>query len=432
MTRPATDAPAYAEEAVLGGLMARNEAFHDVASLLAAEQFTSPLRRRLWTAIRDRILAGEPADAVTLMDALPNDADAVMELAATATTGGSVDVYAELVRENWRMREAAGIGQRLLAGARDRDPGSVNEAIAALLSLNAEVTEHEFTGKQILQMAFEVTERAFANGGQLPGITTGLRELDEILGGWHDSDLTIIGGRPAMGKTAFMLGLAESAAGSGARVGIFSAEQPAEQIGIRRASLASRVSAAAIRSGNIHDEDWPKITAGITATRDRAVWVYDRPAVTLDELVGVARKWKHAHGIQILFVDYAQRITVPRADRITEVSLVARGLKNLARDLQIPVISLAQVVKGVDTRNDKRPTAGDLANSDELTREADQILMLYRDEVYNRETHDRGIAEVLIEKNRHGPTGFKRFRFQAETMAFEDLRSDPLEWDQAA
>lgn len=419
---PGINHPAHAEDAVLAGVLARNEAFHDVSALLTAEQFTSPLRQRLWSAIRDAMLAGEPADAVTLMDALPDDAGEILALASNAITGGTVLAHAELVRENWRMREAAGIGQRLLMGARGRDADSVNEAISALMALNAEVAEHEFTGKQILQMAFDVTSAAYQNGGLLPGITTGLAALDELLGGWHDSDLTIIGGRPAMGKTSFLLGLAEAAAGAGYRVGVFSAEQPAEQIGIRRASLASGVSATAIRSGQVQDEDWSKITAGIKQTRDRAMWIYDRSAITLDELVGVARKWKHTYGVQIIFIDYAQRITVPRADRITEVSQVARGLKNLARDLQVPVVSLAQVVKGVDSRNDKRPNAGDLANSDELTREADQILMLYRDEVYNRETSDPGIAEVLVEKNRHGPTGYKKLRFDGATMAFSDLR----------
>ncbi len=424
MAAPMTS-PTHAEDAVLAGVLARNEAFHDVSSLLTAEQFTSPFRQRLWSAIRDAMLAGEPADAVSLMDALPNDAAEILELAANAITGGTVQAHAELVRENWRMREAAGIGQRLLMGAKGRDPESVNEAISALMALNADVAEHEFTGKQILQMAFDITSAAFHNGGLLPGITTGLRDLDGILGGWHKSDLSIIGGRPAMGKTAFMLGLAESAAGAGHKVGVFSAEQPAEQIGIRRAALASAVSATSIRSGQIQNEDWAKITAGIKKTRDRSLWVYDRSAITLDELVGIARKWKHTYGVEVIFIDYAQRITVPRADRITEVSQVARGLKNLARDLQIPVVSLAQVVKGVDQRTDKRPTAGDLANSDELTREADQILMLYRDEVYNRETQNAGIAEVLIEKNRHGPTGYKRLRFDGSTMAFTDLGRGP-------
>lgn len=422
--------PAFAEEAVLGGVMANNTAFHDVAAVIAADHFTSPFRQRLWGAIRDRILGGEPADAVTISEALPDDAAEVWDIVGTTVTGGTVPVYAGIVRENWRRREAAGIAQRLLSGARGGEEGAVDAAIASLLALNSTVTEHEFTGRQVLQMAFDVALEAHQNGGRLPGIGTGLFELDEILGGWHKSDLTIIGGRPAMGKTAFMLGLAEASAEAGIRTGVFSAEQPAVQIGIRRTSLASGVGAATIRSGQFHDTDWPKVSNGFRDARDRPMWIYDRSAVTLDELVGVSRKWKHAHGIEILFVDYAQRITVPGADRITEVSQVARGLKNLARDLQIPVVALAQVVKGVDQRPDKRPNAGDLANSDELTREADQILMLYRDEVYNRDSQDRGYAEILIEKNRHGPTGFKRVAFIPETMRFASLERS--EWRDVA
>ncbi|KGM54186.1 helicase DnaB [Lysobacter arseniciresistens ZS79] len=415
--------PSHAEEAVLGGLIVNNEAFHDVAPLLSADHFTSPFRRRLWVAIRDRVLAGEEADVITLAEALPDDTSDIFDLAANAYTGRTTPIYAAIIRDNWRRREAAGIAQRLLAGARDAELGAVDAAIADLMALSASMVEHEFTGKQALSMAFTQAEEANRNGGLLPGITTGLRELDSILGGWHDSDLTIIGGRPAMGKTAFLLGLVEAAADTGVPVGLISAEQPTLQIGVRRMALASGVGAAAIRAGNFHEEDWAKLADGMARAKERPMWIYDRSAVTLDELVGVARKWKHQYGIRVLFVDYAQRITVPGADRITEVAAVARGLKNLARDLQIPVVSLAQVVKGVDTRPDKRPTAGDLANSDELTREADQILMLYRDEVYHRDSPDRGIAEILIEKNRHGPTGYKRVAFKGETMRFADPAS---------
>lgn len=422
--------PAYAEEAVLGGLMANNAAFHDVATLLTEDSFTSPFRRRLWCAIRDRLRAGEPADMVTVMEALPDDASEVMDLASTATTGGTVSVYAGIVRGNWRRREAATIAQRLLAGARDSDDGAVDAAIGALLALNATVTDHEFTGKQLLTMAFNEAEEASRNGGRLPGITTGLQTLDEVLGGWHNGDLSIVGARPAMGKTAFMLGLAEAASAAGFVTGVFSAEQPAIQLGLRRMSLASGVPASRIRNGNFEDEDFSKLHAGVKATVDRPLHVYDRSAVTLDEMIGVSRKWKHSHGVQILFVDYAQRITVPGADRVTEVSQVARGLKNLARDLDVPVVALAQVVKGVDSRPDKRPNAGDLANSDELTREADQILMLYRDEVYYRDSQRPGTAEILIEKNRHGPTGFRELAFLAETMKFADLAGDG--WRDAA
>lgn len=413
--------PTFAEDAVLGGLLLANDRLHDVAPLLAAEHFTSPKRARLFSIIRDRVLAGEPADAVTVGEIDPALFDEAMDLATNTPGATQVVAYAGIVRDNWRRREAVQIGLELVQGAKAGESEAVDAAVSRLMALSATVTDCEFTGKQAMHQAWRVVEEAHANGGMLPGITTGLSALDEILGGFHDSDLTVVGARPAMGKTAFLGGLAEAAANAGKRPGVISAEQPAVQLALRRLSMVSSVAASRLRAGKVDDEDWAALQAGIAKAIQRDMWIYDRSAVTLDELVSIARKWKHTHDIGILFIDYAQRIRVPKADRITEVSEVARGMKNLARDLNIPVVSLAQVVKGVDQRVDKRPTAGDLANSDELTREADQILMLYRDEVYNHASPDKGIAEVLIEKNRHGPTGFKKLAFLGETMRFADL-----------
>lgn len=413
--------PAFAEDAVIGGLLLDNARLHDVAPLLSVDHFTDAGRRAMYAAIRDRVLAGEDADTVTVGELLPDLFDRLLELANNTPGSSAVLTYASIVRDNWRRREAVKVGTSLISAARNGEDGAVDSAIGALMALNATATECEYTGKQSLQMAMKEVKAAYENGGILPGITTGLSALDDILGGWHDSDLIIIGARPAMGKTALMGCMAEAAAIAGKRPGIVSAEQPVVQLGLRRLSAESNVGAAHLRAGRFEDEDWASLTAAIAKAIPREMWIYDRSAVTLDELVGVARKWKHAHDIGVLFIDYAQRITVPGADRITEVSQVARGLKNLARDLQIPVISLAQVIKGVDSREDKRPHAGDLANSDELTREADQILMLYRDQVYNFETQDKGVAEILIEKNRHGPTGPKRVAFLEKTMRFADL-----------
>lgn len=416
--------PAFAEEAVLGGLLLDNSRLHDVASLLSSSHFTSQARARLYTLIRDRVLAGEPADAVTIGEIEPSLFDSALSLAGSTPGGSQVVSYAEIVRSNWRRREAAQIGLRLAAEARDGNESAVEQAVAELMQLSAEVTDCEMTGKAAMRRAWGLVEAAHVGGGALPGITTGLRALDEILGGLHDSDLIVIGGRPAMGKTAFLGGLIEAAAAAGRRPGVISAEQPAEQLALRRLAMVSRVDAAKLRSGKFDDEDWAQMSHGMSRAVTRDMWIYDRSAVTLDELTSVARKWKHQHDIGALYIDYAQRIRVPGADRISEVAEVARGLKNLARDLGIPVVALAQVVKGVEQRPDKRPNAGDLANSDELTREADQILMLYRDEVYNRDSRDKGTAEVLIEKNRHGPTGFKRVAFLKEVMAFVDFARD--------
>lgn len=412
----------FAEEGLLGGLLLKNELFHEVAPKLSAAHFTSGFRSRVWEVIRDRILAGDPVDAVTVAEDFPQESEAVIDLAMGTFTAANVTTYAGIVHENWRRREAVGIAARLMSAAREGQDGAVDAAIGSLLALNASVTEHEFTGKQMMAMAWAAVEQAHQNGGKLPGITTGLTALDDILGGFHNSDLTVIGARPAMGKTALMMGMAEAAAASGKRVGVVSAEQPALQLGLRRLSLTSGVAATRMRNGSFDEEDWGRMGAQLAQASARHMWVLDRSAVTLDELVGTARKWKHQHGIEILFVDYAQRIRVPGAERITEVSEVARTLKDIGRTLDVPVVSLAQVKAAVDSRtNDKRPNAGDLANSDELTREADQILMLYRDEVYNRDTQKQGVAEILIEKNRHGPVGFKEVRFNGETMRFSDL-----------
>lgn len=422
----------YAEDAVLNGVMANNDAFHDISGTIGIDQFTTPFRKRLWAAIKDRILSGEPADIVTLMEALPEDADGIHDLFTTMAHGSSVKTYAGIVRGNWRRREAGRIAQSLMAGAKSADDEAIDSAIASLLELNSDVSDHEFTGKQALMAAWDRAQVSYQNGGKLPGITTGLVKLDAILGGWHSSDLTIIGARPAMGKTALLIGMVDDAAAAGYPVGMISSEQPMVQIGERRMARSSRVSATRIRAGTMEDEDWSKLSAGLSRTKDRPIWIYDRSAVTLDELVGIARKWKHTHGIKAIYIDYAQRITIKGAHRVEEVSQVARGLKNLARDLDIAVVVLAQVKAAVETRENQRPRAGDLANSDELVREADQILMLYRDEAVNPEkTQLRGIAEILIEKNRHGPTGFKKFGFQGDTMTFFDVDDNgrPLAFD---
>lgn len=417
--------PAYAEDAVLGGLLLDNSKFFDVASLLAVDHFTSSSRRKMFAAIRDRITANEGADAVTIGELHPELFADAIDLTTNTAGAAMVPTYAGIVRENWRRREAVRIAGTLSAAARNAEEGAVDAAISALMALNATVTECEFSGKQMMHQAWKMVQKAYESGGELPGITTGLGALDSVLGGFHDSDLTVVGARPSVGKTAFMVSLAEAAAAAGKRPGVISAEQPAAQIGLRRLSAASGVGAAHLRAARFEDGDWPRLTLGMERTVGHDLWIYDRSAISLDELVAVARKWKHTHDIGVLYVDYAQRITVPGADRITEVSTIARGLKNLARDLQIPVVSLAQVVKGVDSRPDKRPKMGDLANSDELAREADQILMLYRDVVYNPDTEDRGLAEIWIEKNRHGPTGLARAAYLEKTMRFADLEREP-------
>jgi replicative DNA helicase len=224
-----------------------------------------------------------------------------------------------------------------------------------------------------------------------------------------------------------LVNLAEAACERGHCIGFISGEQSYKQIGQRALSRTSGIAAERMRSADLDEEEWPKLTDAIAALIGRRFFIHDRSAPTIDEVRRTLRRWKQEYGITAAYIDYAQRIRVPKAqNRVEEVAEVARSLKEIARDLNIPVIALAQVVKTVDTREDKRPGMSDLANSDELVREADLIAMLYRDEVYNEESPHKGIAELNVEKNRHGPCGQFELAWVAQTMRFGDLARDSL------
>jgi replicative DNA helicase len=421
-----------AEQAVLGGMMLAPDSYATVSGILSDSDFYRRNHQLIFRAIEDLAEKSQPFDAVTLGEWFEGrglgeqvaGGAYLVELASTTPSAANIRAYADIVRDKAKLRELIELGTKIVTNGfapNGQDASQIlNDAISDLMKLNQTATDCEFTGLQAMQRAWCEVLRSHESGGVPPGTSTGLKSYDEITGGLHDGDLIVIGARPAMGKTALMGSMAEAVAMAGKRPGVFSAEQPAMQLALRRIAAESGVCAARVRAGRFDEGDWPKLTAGMREAKVRDMWVYDRSAVTLSELVAVARKWKHQHDIGCLFIDYAQRVTVPGADRITEVATVARGLKNLARDLCIPVVALAQVVKGVDSRDDRRPKAGDLANSDELTREADQIVMLYRPVIHDPKA-PANLAELWIEKNRHGPTGLRKVAFLPGTMSFVDM-----------
>lgn len=426
-----------AEQAVLGGLMLIPAAMDVVAGLLTEADFYRREHQLIFRAMRDLHAKNVPCDAVTLAETLEQSGVVgevggigyVIQLANETPSAANINAYAKIVREKAVRRSLIDIGNDLLGQAFGDGDGLAiaDAAVRRLMDLAKSSTSHESTLKEALREAIQETESAFKSGGKIRGVPTGIDRLDKRLGGFHPGDLIIFGARPAMGKTALLLNLADSASQT-VPVGVISGEQPKMQLGQRMLSMNSRIAAELLRNGQLQEEHWPRLTAAVVAMHDRNWHIYDRSAPTLDELCRIARKWRRQHGIKALFVDYIQRIRVPGADRIQEVSECGRTLKDLARDLDIPVIALAQVKGEVDKRSDKRPMQSDLANSDELTREADIIVMLYRDEVYNPNSPDRGIAELLVEKNRHGPLGVIKTAWLGETMRFENL----AEWPDAA
>lgn len=428
-----------AEQAVLGALMISPVAI-DRLEGLAEEDFYRRDHRLIFRAIAELAEKGQPFDVVTVGVALETSRQAeqidggtgyLVDLTSSLPTAGNIRAHARIVREKSVLRQVIEAGTHAVNEGFSPNGRSSAEVldglIRGLMALSATKRDTEFALKSALKLAWEDAQDAHSNVGKLRGITTGYSRINRRMGGWHKGDLVLIGARPSMGKTALMVNFALHAAEAGHSVGIISGEQSAMQIGQRSLAADGRIIAERLRNGQFEDDDWSRLTASIARLNQYNVRLDDRSAPTLDEVGRTARRWKQEHGMEILFVDYLQRIRVPRAQsRVDEVAEVSRGLKTLARDMNIPVIALAQVKADVEQRSDKRPLLGDIANSDEATREADLIGFLYRDEVYDPESERAGLAELNFEKNRHGPTGQFTLKFFAETMVFAELEGEAM------
>lgn len=421
-----------AEQAVLGGLMLDPQSYNRISAFLAEADFYRRDHALIFRAIGEMVDRGEPADAVTLGDwfeaqgvaELVGGVSYVYKLANATPSASSIGSYARIVREKAQLRRVIDAATEACtsAWAADAEPSAVvDAAVRAMMGIGKSHTEHTLSMREALRRLSDRMTKIHANGGVLPGVTSGIAELDKKLGGFQDGDLVLIPARPAMGKTS-LLGFCVAHAGShGIPVGLVSGEQPAEQIALRLVSARSKIAAHRIRNADLQAHEWPKLTIANADMAAWPVWIHDRSAPTIDELKRIARMWRHQHGIRALYVDYAQRIEGKGRTRYEQVSEVARELKTLARDLGIPVIALAQVNRSVEQRQDKRPGMGDIADSGELEKEADQVVMLYRDDYYNAESSDKGVAELIVEKNRHGATGTIKVGWDAEHMDFYDL-----------
>lgn len=428
---------AEAEQSVLGGLMLDPVAMNRIGDMLSEDDFYLHSHRVIFRAISDLHRAGRPFDAITIGEAMQaagtaNNAggmEYLIDLVSNTPSAANIRAWAEIVRDKATQRRMLDVlnatAESIYAGG-DKSQVMLDAAIRDLMMLNRYSGDHDADMKQAAKLAYEDFIHAHDNRGKVRGVPTGFSGIDRRFGGFHKGDLIFLGARPSMGKTALMVNLALNASAAGHAVGLISGEQSSMQIAQRSYALTANVAAENLRNGNIEDEEWSRLTQATAQLVKANVRIFDRSAPTLDEVCRTARRWKQEYGTAILFVDYLQRITVPKAQgRIEEVSEVARGLKTLARDLDMPIVALAQVKAEVDKRpGDKRPHLGDIANSDEATREADQIAFLYRDDVYDRTREPNGIAELNFEKNRHGPTGRFDLRFVGETMAFRDLVED--------
>lgn len=420
-----------AERAVLGGLMIDPDRLDVVATSLSDADFYRRDHRAIYRAMLDMSAAGIPCDAVTMGDWLNGQQlsgvikpEVLYRLAADTPSAANIGAHVAIVRQRSVARSVIEIAGRISESAFGNGDSAdvVDEAVKELMALHRLDQNCEWTMRQAAKKAYDHLAEVTTNPEKAMGIPSGLAKLDDYLGGFHDSDLIIFAGRPAMGKTALLLGAAIHAAKKGYPVGLISGEMAVEQVGARSLALESSIAATKMRTAAIDEGEWPRITNGLTNLRDMPLWILDRSAPHIDEVCRVARRWKQQHGIRALYIDYLQRIMASGSKKWEVVAEVVFRLKCLARELNIPVIVLAQVKRDVEARpKDKRPHMADICDSSEIEKEADQVIAIYRDDYYNEDSEHKGTAELIVDKNRHGPTGFVRVAFLAQTMRFADL-----------
>src|ERR671911_229802 len=432
-----------AERAVIGAMLVSETAVAAVAERLGAEDFYSEVHRIIYGAMMRLYSRGEPIDQLTLTNELRsvNEFERiggrpyVFQIVESVPTAANAGRYADIVRGKALLRAIIDVGSRITEDA-FREPEDVSEALDSAEQLvygvsNRTLREHLAPVSELAPGALEMIQRLYEQEGEVTGVETGFEDLDRLTTGFHKSDLVILAARPAMGKTALALNAIWHAAGQkGMPVAIFSLEMSKEQLVQRLISQTTRIPAQALRSGNVKAEDWPKLVRGVAEVARAPVWIDDTAGITLMEMRAKVRRLASrlsAQGeipLSLIVVDYLQLMIGQRTraeNRQQEIAEISRGLKVLARDLNIPVVAVAQLSRAVEQRHDKRPLLSDLRDSGSIEQDADMVMFLYRDEYYNPDSDDKGIAEIIIGKHRNGPTGKVQLAWMEQYTKFASL-----------
>ena len=428
-----------AEQAVLGGLMIDNGTWDQVADLVMEEDFYRKDHRLIFRAIAMLAEEGQPFDAVTLSEWLTshnqlNDAGGLAylgTLAKNTPTAANIKAYATIVRERSVLRQLIRVSTKIADSAYNPEGRSsadiLDEAEKQVFDIaeRGSRAQSGFSGiKDLLVKAVDRIDTLYQNDSAYTGIPTGFTDFDEMTSGLQNSDLIIIAGRPSMGKTSFAMNLVENAAiKSRSPVAVFSMEMPGEQLVMRMMSSLGRIDQHKIRTGKLEDTDWPRLTSAVGILNDAPIYIDDTPGLTPMEVRARARRIKREHGLGLIVIDYLQLMQgggKSSENRATEISEISRSLKGLAKELSVPVIALSQLNRGLEQRPNKRPIMSDLRESGAIEQDADVIVFIYRDEVYNEDSPDKGTAEIIIGKQRNGPIGMSRLTFLGQYTRFEN------------
>ena len=432
-----------AERAVIGAMLVSETAVSVVAERLAAEDFYSEVHRIIYGAMTRLYSRGDPIDQLTLTNELRSVGEFekvggrayVFQIVESVPTAANAARYADIVRGKALLREIIDVGSRITQDA-FREPEDVSQALDSAEQLiygvsNRTLRDHLAPVSELAPGTLEMIQRLYEAEGEVTGVETGFEDLDRLTTGFHKSDLVILAARPAMGKTALALNAIWHASGEkNMPVAIFSLEMSKEQLVQRLISQITRIPAQALRSGNVKAEDWPKLVRGVAHVSRAPIWIDDTAGVTLMEIRAKVRRLAsqlNARGeapLALVVVDYLQLMIGQgnrSENRQQEIAEISRGLKVLARDLDVPVLAIAQLSRAVEQRHDKRPLLSDLRDSGAIEQDADMVMFLYRDEYYNSESDDKGIAEIIVGKHRNGPTGKVQLAWMEQYTKFASL-----------
>ena len=418
-----------AEQAVLGGLMLDNRRFDEISEIISAGDFYRQDHRLIFGAAERLAGESEPLDVVTLTEFLERAGDIedagglsyLAELAEKTPGAANIRAYAEIVRERSILRQLVQVSGQISDSAfnpQGRNSNEILDEAERNVFQIAESRVKEGSGPQainpILTKALSRIEELFESGETTTGLTTGFK------------DLLIVAGRPSMGKTTFAMNIVENALiSTGAPILVFSMEMPADALVMRMLSSLGRIDQSRIRSGKLEEDDWPRLTSAVSLLKDKPLYIDDTPGLSPTEMRSRARRIARENEgkLGLIMVDYLQLMRVPgnTEGRTAEISEISRSLKGIAKELSCPVVALSQLNRSLEQRPNKRPVNSDLRESGAIEQDADVIMFVYRDEVYNEDTSDKGIAEIIIGKQRNGPIGTVRLAFIGKYTKFEDL-----------
>ena len=428
-----------AEQSVLGGLMLSARAWDQVADKITDTDFYREDHRLIFQAVRDLHESSRPCDAVTVSEWFESHGQVdqvdggnyISQLANNTPSAANVGAYADIVREKSILRSLIDVGSTITTSAftsDGRESKTLLEEAERLVFAIADKGSRGGSGfvsvQDSLKEAMAKIEELNAFEGDITGIPTGYQEFDKLTAGLQPSDLIVVAGRPAMGKTTFAMNIAEHAAiKHGKSVAVFSMEMASLQLVMRMFSSVGQIDQTRIRTGTLDDMDWPKLTSAMNLLHKSKIFIDDTPALSPAELRARARRLKREHDIDMIVVDYLQLMNVPgnKENRATEIAEISRSLKTIAKELNVPVVALSQLNRALEQRPNKRPLMADLRESGAIEQDADLIVFIYRDEVYNKETGEKGKAEIIIGKHRNGSTGTVHLAFQGPWLRFVNL-----------